>query len=114
MTFVIPSGKLRHVISIQQRVDVEDAEYGGTSSTWEDAHAGVRAEKKPLTGRQIMAAKAVQSEAKVCFRFRFIDGIDPTMRIVEGGNSYEIVGDPVDMFGEGRWLEVMTKSWSAT
>lgn len=110
MTINIPSGKLRHLITIQERTEVEDLVNGGYTQVWSDFAADMRAEKKSLTGRQLMNAQAARSEASVCFRFRFIPGVDATMEIVESGVRYKIVGPPVDVGDIGRWLEVMTKS----
>ena len=108
--FTLPAGKLRSVITIQGKTQTESPEYGGTETTWANLHTGIRAQKLPLSGKEVFAAKAAQSVAHVKFRFRYLSDVTATMRIVESGVVYEIVTPPIDLDGMGRWMEAITKS----
>jgi SPP1 family predicted phage head-tail adaptor len=54
------SGDLRHRISIQKRTTAQDT-YGAQQATWTDV-LQVWAHVQPLSGRELIAAQAVQSE----------------------------------------------------
>jgi head-tail adaptor len=108
--FAIPAGKLRHVGDIEQRTEVTDIEHGGKRQVWSALATGVRMQKMPISGRELLSLQAVQSEAKVKWRFWQIDGVDSSSRLVVDGKYYDIVAPPTDIDGEGRYCEVLTKS----
>jgi SPP1 family predicted phage head-tail adaptor len=106
--FSVPSGDLKHIITIQGKSVVENADYGGSENVWVNLHSDIRAKKKPLSGKELITANAAQSEAIIRFVFRFISGVNTAMQIIEGGDTYKITSC-VDINGDGQWLEVMTK-----
>ncbi len=107
---MIPPGNLRHVVNILEKTTVKD-EFDGDKPVWVPLLSNVRVEKKPLSSRDILRAKAAQSEVTVRFRMRYVPGLNSTMRIREvGGETYEIDGEPIDMGSRGRWHEIMCKA----
>jgi SPP1 family predicted phage head-tail adaptor len=56
------AGDLRHRVTFQQRATGDDARDGAQLTTWVDVLASVPVAISPLNGRELMAAKAVQSE----------------------------------------------------
>lgn len=101
------AGKLRHRIIIQQKAPALD-EYGGTVYEWSD-YATVWAKKRPLRGRELMAAQAAQSETTVMFYTRYLSGINSTMRIVHDGEYYDIAS-VIDVDERHRELEISAKT----
>lgn len=70
MTVVFRSGDMRRQMDFQTRATTQDA-VGGQSTSWTTAFtAWVSIE--PLSGRELLAAKAVRSEVthRVCVRYR--------------------------------------------
>ena len=63
-------------------------------------------EKTGLSGRTFYEAKATNSESNVVFRIRYVKGITPDMRILEGDNVYQIVSKPVDKSGKKQELYI--------
>ena len=104
---MISAGKYRHSIALQQPSKGTDP-YGGEYDTWSD-FATVRAKKRPLRGRELIAAHAAQSETEVMFYIRFLSGVNSSMRIVHGGEYYNITS-VVDVDGRGRELEISAKT----
>lgn len=103
------TGNLRHVLTVQYQSSTTDDGYGGTIPVWA-TYATVRAEKRPLFGRDMILAQSAQSVASAKYKIRYLSGLNSTMRIVEGGVTYEIIGEPVDVHGQGKWHEVLCKT----
>lgn len=83
------SGPLRHQVTLRSYTKTRDA-YGGEIETWSD-FATVWASVDPLIGREYIAAKQIQAEVSHKIRMRYINGVDPTMKIVFGSRTFEIV-----------------------
>ncbi len=81
-------GKLRHRITIQEKVTVPDG-YGGVTSTWKDM-ATVWSSVEPLKGRELYAAQQVKTELSHRVRIRYMSGIKPEMRIAFDNRTFEI------------------------
>jgi len=81
-------GKLRHRITIQEKVTVPDG-YGGVTSTWKDV-ATVWSSVEPLKGRELYAAQQVKAELSHRVRIRYMSGIKPEMRIAFDNRTFEI------------------------
>lgn len=103
------AGDLRHVLVIEYQSGTTTDAHGGELPVW-STFATVRAEALPLFARDVVAAQAVQSESSVKYMIRYLPGINSTMRIAEGSNTYEIIGQPVDVKGQGRWHEILCKA----
>jgi len=100
------AGELRQVITIQAKTLTTD-EYGGPVETWADFAAGVRAKAQPLSGRELIAAQAAQSETEMKFITRHISGVTQSMRVVMGSNYYNITA-VIDVDALGREMHLMT------
>jgi len=99
------AGELRQIISIQSKTLATD-DYGGPVETWADFAAGVRAKAQPLSGRELIAAQAAQSETEMKFITRYISGVTQSMRIVMGSNHYNITA-VIDVDSMGREMHLM-------
>jgi len=104
---MIRPGKLRHVITYQSKTQALD-EYGGVTETWAD-FATVRASVAPLIGKDLMASMAAQSTAEMRINHRYLAGVTSAMRIIWEGSEYEIVGEPANVHGLSREIEVMAR-----
>ncbi|MPS97503.1 MAG: head-tail adaptor protein [Pseudomonas sp.] len=90
------AGKLRQRIDIQEFKPARDevtGEFG--ESDWVDVWARCPASVEPLSARDVIAAKAGQSEATARIVIRYRPGVLPTMRIVHRGEIYSIEGPPL-------------------
>jgi SPP1 family predicted phage head-tail adaptor len=111
MPIALAAGAMRQVITIQNKTVVTDATYGGTTETWFDFAADVRAKREPLSGKELLVAGAEQGIMKVRFRTRWLAGVEPAMRIVHDDKYYDIIS-VVDVDGLNRELDILTK-WRA-
>lgn len=100
------TGDLNQQIDIQHRADTVNG-LGEAVPTWQALHAGVWAQHQPLRGRELLAANQLHAPVEARFRIRFRPGITPAMRVLHKGVAYDIVGQPVDVDGAGRTLEIM-------
>lgn len=105
--FNIPAGRLRHSIDIEQRIDADDNDYGGSSSVWTPLHNNVRAEIRSMSGGELVDAKASVAEVSIKVRFRFIPGLTAAHRATIEGKVYSFSEAPRDIDGNMRWLEVL-------
>jgi len=82
------AGRLRHRVTIQQKVPTRDT-FGGELVTWSPV-ATVWASVEPLQGREYLAARQLQAELTTRIRIRCRTGILPQMRVVWGSHTYDI------------------------
>lgn len=78
------SGRLRHRIDIQQRVEVQDPNSGEITYTWVSILTKpIAAEVSPASAKEFIASEAMQSQiiAKIVIRYR--PGIVAKMRAVQ-------------------------------
>ncbi|SDI07125.1 phage head closure protein [Pseudomonas panipatensis] len=96
------AGPLRHLVTFQEKVKTRNPESGAVEYTWSDRWAGVYASVEPLSARDLLAAKAAQTELSARIVIRYREGVEPTMRIVHRGAIYAIVGKPLPDKKSGR------------
>lgn len=81
--------RLRHRVDIDAMTPLRD-EHGGVQETWTPVHQSVPAEIVPISGREFMAAQSVQSQVSVRITMRYQPGIQPSMRLRNGTDHYNI------------------------
>src|SRR3972149_411724 len=99
------AGRLRHRVTIEEKVESRDA-YGGERETWVE-YAEVWAEKSPLVGREYLEARQMMAEVKTKIRIRYLAGVRAEMRGVDGSQTYEIISPPIDVEGRQRGIGLM-------
>lgn len=82
-------GRLRHRITLQKQRN-RPSDYGAAVAEWHDVHH-VWAEVKPLSGREYFANAQIQSDITTQIWLRYLPDVDSTMRVVFGGQLYDIV-----------------------
>ncbi len=80
--------RLRHRVTIERKTAGEDA-WGQPVEMWETV-AIVPAEVWPLSGREYIAAQAEQAGVTTKITIRYQAGIEPAMRVLHDGKSYNI------------------------
>lgn len=84
------AGKLDRVVTIQQYTPSRDAA-GGEIKSWADV-ATVRAEKRDLSGRELVQANREDlSETFTTWIIRYRSDVTPKMRLVDGTTNYDIL-----------------------
>jgi len=86
---MIDTGKLQHHVTLQRKQTTRDPKNGDTLHTWVD-HASVWASLEPLSGRDFIAAAAVQSKVDVRMVIYYRDDVTNTLRIKYRGKAYTI------------------------
>lgn len=81
-------GKFKHRITIQSYVETTDA-LGQIEQSWQD-HKKVWSMIKTVQGREYFEAAATQNEDTARFVTRYTTGIEPSMRILYKGRTYDI------------------------
>ena len=87
----LAAGKLRHRVTIQREVEMQNPDTGAVSVSWV-TYADRWAEYVAQSVREFMAAASVQSEVKGRFVVRADETITPDMRVVHRGKAYAILG----------------------
>lgn len=102
-------GQLDRRITIQQRVlgnpPVTGA--GEENSTWQEV-ATVWAARRDVRGEEFLAQFGRQAEVTCTFKLRYRAGITPQMRVVDGGETYEI--QHIARLGRKEALELWAKA----
>lgn len=95
-------------VTLQQRAVAVSGSTGARIETWEDL-ATVWAEARPTSGKDLIAAAAMQAEATVRFRIRWRADVTAAMRVLWRGVPHDILGQPVDREGGRHTLELLCK-----
>jgi len=91
------AGKLRHRVDIEEFTQVRDPDTGEFAEpAWVAKWPKCPARVEPLSSRDLVAAKAAQSEATARMVIRYRPGVLPTMRIIYRGEVYSIEGPPLE------------------
>lgn len=86
------AGVLRHFVTIEELVPVQDAGTGVITEDWVVFQANVPAEVHPSSVREFVAADAEQSKATGWVRIRYVAGVKQSMRILHGDQVFNILG----------------------
>lgn len=83
-------GALRHRITIQTGARTADGR-GGFTVSW-STHAAVFANVQPASSREAFEQGQLQGSRSHVVTLRFIEGVQPRMRIVWGDRTLQITG----------------------
>lgn len=84
------TGKMRHRIDIECRVQARDS-MGGTSAEWQPVAKGVFARFDPWKGRELFVAQQIRPEVEIRIRIRYRPGVEASQRIRYRGVIYGIL-----------------------
>lgn len=84
------AGRLRHEIVIQSSTPTQNSA-GEPIDSW-STFATVRAERRPVSARERIAAGGEQAVAEFVFLIRYLSGLTAKMRISFEGVTYDITG----------------------
>jgi SPP1 family predicted phage head-tail adaptor len=101
----VQAGKLRHRVTFQKNSGLKDAT-GSRKPIWDDV-CTINAEINPLSAREVLASKAVMSDASVKIIIRYRSDITSAMRIKYKDTIYSIVGEPINPNMRNRELQIM-------
>jgi SPP1 family predicted phage head-tail adaptor len=82
--------RLRHRVDIEVFGVTVDSNTGAVSEEWTTFAENVPAEIMPMSGREFVAASAIQAGVNTKITIRYIDGVLPAMRVVHEGVFYNI------------------------
>jgi SPP1 family predicted phage head-tail adaptor len=83
-------GRLRHRITIQRPVTVQNATTGQQSTSWTNVAQSIPAAIEPLSAREFIAANSMQSEITTRIVIRYRPGLKANMRILHGTKIYNV------------------------
>ena len=100
------AGQLRHRVTIQRKnPQAQDAETGDLIAAWESLRT-VWASFEPLSGRELMAAHAQQSEISARMKMRHTD-VTPKDRILFKDRVFVIHAVLADLVSNKHYLTLM-------
>lgn len=102
----LPAGALRHRVQLEQRVVEQDSD-GAQVESWLEVGGLIPAEIAPLSGRELIAAAAVQSKASTRIRIRHRPGVSASMRVVHRDTLYGIEAVIPDATSGVRYLTLL-------
>lgn len=86
--------RLRHRIDIQELITTQDSDTGAVTEAWASILSSdeplIPAAVYPLSGREFVAAEAIQARVSTRITMRYRPGILPTMRVTHGADTYNI------------------------
>jgi SPP1 family predicted phage head-tail adaptor len=99
------AGKLRHYVTFE-RLDVSFDSEGATVEEWVPLFDGRRipADVDAISGRELLAANALQSKVSTRIVIRYRQGLLPQDRIVYGDTIYSIEAIVPDPHSRRQWI----------
>ena len=91
--------RLRHRVTVQELVEVQNTTTGAVTREWEDFLADIPAEVLTGAGREFVQSGATQSEIAARINMRWFPGLTQKHRIVWDTNIYNILSIETDMTG---------------
>ena len=91
--------RLRHRVTIQELVEVQDTTTGAVTRAWENFIADVPAEVLTGAGKEFVSSGATQGEITARINMRWFPGLTQKMRVVWDGNEYNILSIETDITG---------------
>lgn len=88
----LAAGRLRHRIDIQKPKQIQDTTTGELRTVWQDVATNVAAAIEPLSVREFIAARQMQSAVTARITIRHRDGLTAQMRIIHGSRIYNPQG----------------------
>lgn len=85
------AGQYRHRIDIQDWTEIRDPDTGGFTEAWVTVFEGVPARIVPSSGREFLAAAAIQSEIIGRIVIRARPGLKAKQRILHKGQNGEVL-----------------------
>lgn len=85
------AGQYRHRVDIQDWTPARDEETGAFTEQWVTVFAGVPARIAPASGREFLAAAAIQSEIIGRIVIRARPGLKPRQRVLHKGQAGEVL-----------------------
>lgn len=108
------AGLLRHLVTIEDLVTDLDSD-GATVEEWVPVYAQpVSAQIVDLSGRELIAAQAVQSKVSTRIVLRYRPGIRAKMRVVHRDVAYNIEAVIADMNSRFRQVTLLCTSGTNT
>jgi SPP1 family predicted phage head-tail adaptor len=107
---MVPAGRFRHRVTFEELVTTLDSD-GAQDEGW--VMFGGRplpAEIVALSGRELIAAQAVNSKVTTRIRLRYRPGFNPSMRAVHRGTTYNIEGVIPDPDSNQRFVTLICSS----
>jgi SPP1 family predicted phage head-tail adaptor len=99
----LSAGKLKHVVSIQERQEVVDQD-GEREHSWVTVFPRLYADVQPLSVRELVASQAETSKLSARVTVRFRTGINSGQRLLFRGQVYNIEGAQPDPESGLEWL----------
>lgn len=105
------AGPLRHFMTFENKVVELDSD-GATVETWEPAFDGqqISVEIAPLSGRELIAAQAVQSKVSTRLKVRYRPGFTASMRGLHREVVYDIAAVVPDPESGIEWISLLVSS----
>lgn len=91
--------RLRHRVTVQELVEVQDTTTGAVTREWEDVYTNVPAEVLTGPGKEFVQSGATQGEVTSRINMRWFDGLTQKHRIVLDTKIFNIVSIETDMTG---------------
>ena len=89
--------RLRHRVTVQELVEVQDTTTGAVTREWQDFLADVPAEVLTGPGKEFVGSGATQGEITARINMRWFPGLTQKMRIVWDMSVYNIVSIETDI-----------------
>jgi SPP1 family predicted phage head-tail adaptor len=108
------AGRLRKTVTIEQVTETRDS-MGGVVETWATLDK-VRAEIRPMRGRELWDAQRVNPELTHVVTIRFLEGVDAKMRVTytddrTGFTRHLLIDGVIDVAEAHREMQLYCHEW---
>lgn len=93
------ANRLRHRVTVQELVEVQNTTTGAISREWENVYSDVPAEVLTGPGKEFVQSGATQGQIAARINMRWFPGLTQKMRITWDTNIFNITSIETDMTG---------------
>jgi head-tail adaptor len=79
---MIAAGRMTHAVDIERLTHDQDPITGAVTPSWVKVHESVPCAIEPLSVKDMLQSQAIQSEVSVRVVFRYLSGLEDSMRFV--------------------------------
>lgn len=88
----VEAGKLRHRVQVQAQAEIRDPATGAMEILWVNVGVPVWASIEPLSAREFIQSASEQNKITARITMRHRNDLQPSMRILHRGITYNIAG----------------------
>lgn len=102
-------------VHIEKPAGTKDGTFGAATSDFVPHRSEWANRRDARPGRQEQVEQGLEQRTKqVVYTMRWSDDLNAGMRIRDGAEVYQLLGDPAEVGGRCQWIEMLAEKYAST